>query len=97
MIQVLRHLFAIAALPFMVAVVVPVWIARRYGQSPHLGANSPDLAAQFVSSRACDRGRVETSPTRLRRLPTMQPAWLRCPSFESERSDLGTFRLWESR
>ncbi len=30
MISLLRHLLAIAALPFMVAVVIPSWLARRY-------------------------------------------------------------------
>ena len=29
--MLLRHLLSIAALPFMVTVVIPVWIARRYG------------------------------------------------------------------
>ena len=47
MFKVLRHLFAIAALPFMVAVVVPVWIARRAGTSLHLGVNALELAAQL--------------------------------------------------
>ena len=28
--RLVRHLLAIAALPFLVAVVVPVWLARRY-------------------------------------------------------------------
>ncbi|HEU4747876.1 MAG TPA: isoprenylcysteine carboxylmethyltransferase family protein [Gemmatimonadaceae bacterium] len=28
--KVLRHLLAIAALPFVVAVVIPAWLARRY-------------------------------------------------------------------
>ena len=31
MITFLRHLLAIAILPFMVAVLVPYWIAERYG------------------------------------------------------------------
>jgi protein-S-isoprenylcysteine O-methyltransferase Ste14 len=35
----LRHLLAIAALPVMVAVVVPLWLARRYGITPSLGAS----------------------------------------------------------
>ena len=30
----LRHLFAIAALPFVVAVVIPIWLARRYESEP---------------------------------------------------------------
>ena len=31
MTQLLRHLFAVAALPFTAAVLVPLWIARRAG------------------------------------------------------------------
>jgi protein-S-isoprenylcysteine O-methyltransferase Ste14 len=30
MLLLIRHLFAIAALPFVVAVLVPLWLARRY-------------------------------------------------------------------
>ena len=37
---VLRHLFAIAALPFVMAVVIPVWLSRRYESSP-----TPDVRA----------------------------------------------------
>ena len=36
---VLRHLVAIAILPFTVTVLVPVWIAGRYGIAPALGAS----------------------------------------------------------
>lgn len=34
MITILRHLLAIALLPFTVTVVVPIWIGRRNGISP---------------------------------------------------------------
>ena len=33
----LRHLLSIALLPFTVAVLVPIWIARRYGVEPAPG------------------------------------------------------------
>ncbi len=33
----LRHLLSIALLPFTVSVLVPVWIARRFGVEPSLG------------------------------------------------------------
>lgn len=31
---ILRHLFAIAALPFVMAVLIPFWLSRRYGSEP---------------------------------------------------------------
>ena len=37
MITLLRHLLAIVTLPFMVAVLVPFWIAGRYGVTFSLG------------------------------------------------------------
>lgn len=40
-----RHLLAIAALPFVVAVVIPVWLSRRYESSP-----APDLPGLIVLS-----------------------------------------------
>jgi protein-S-isoprenylcysteine O-methyltransferase Ste14 len=42
MITLVRHALAIAILPFSVAVLVPVWIARRYDVEPSL-AHSIDL------------------------------------------------------
>lgn len=30
MVGIIRHLFAIAALPFVMAVLIPIWISRRY-------------------------------------------------------------------
>jgi len=36
MLWALRHLLAIAVLPFTVAVVVPVWLARRNGIARHV-------------------------------------------------------------
>jgi protein-S-isoprenylcysteine O-methyltransferase Ste14 len=33
----LRHLLAIAVLPFTVTILVPIWIARQYGIAPTIG------------------------------------------------------------
>jgi protein-S-isoprenylcysteine O-methyltransferase Ste14 len=43
MASVARHLLSIAALPFTIAVVVPVWIARRNGISLQWPATGLDL------------------------------------------------------
>ncbi len=44
----LRQLLAIAILPFTVVVLVPVWIARRYGVAPTLGRPVGPLFLQVV-------------------------------------------------
>jgi protein-S-isoprenylcysteine O-methyltransferase Ste14 len=44
----LRHLLAIVALPFTVTIVVPLWIARRYGIAPALGADVGGLLVQLA-------------------------------------------------
>jgi protein-S-isoprenylcysteine O-methyltransferase Ste14 len=44
----IRHLLAIAVLPFTVAVLVPVWIGRRYGTSPALGHSAGPLSLQVL-------------------------------------------------
>ena len=44
----LRHLLSIALLPFTVAVLVPLWIARRSGIAPGLGASAGALALQLL-------------------------------------------------
>ena len=44
----LRQLFAIAVLPFTVTIVVPVWIARRYGVAFAEGRNLGELLLQFA-------------------------------------------------
>jgi protein-S-isoprenylcysteine O-methyltransferase Ste14 len=44
--MILRHLLAIAVLPFTVAVAVPVWIARRYGVVPAMGRSFGEIALQ---------------------------------------------------
>ena len=46
MLWTLRHLLAIAVLPFTVTVVVPVWLARRNGVTLVPGSSLPDLALQ---------------------------------------------------
>ena len=48
MLMLLRHLFAIAALPFVVAVAIPVWLARRDHLTAALGAGAPELLAQIM-------------------------------------------------
>ena len=48
MIVLIRHLLAIAALPFVVAVLIPVWLARRNNVSPALGTTAPHIAAQVL-------------------------------------------------
>ena len=42
----LRHLLAILVLPFTAAVLVPVWIARRYVMTLALGSSLPRIALQ---------------------------------------------------
>ena len=46
MLRLLRHLLAIAILPFSVTVLVPVWLARRNGTALGPGATPPALLAQ---------------------------------------------------
>ena len=45
---VIRHLLSIATLPFVVTVVVPRWIMRRYAIAPRLGDNVGELALQAL-------------------------------------------------
>jgi protein-S-isoprenylcysteine O-methyltransferase Ste14 len=47
-VAVLRHLLADALLPFSVLVLVPLWIARRFGVEPALGASPGALALQAL-------------------------------------------------
>jgi protein-S-isoprenylcysteine O-methyltransferase Ste14 len=44
--MVVRHLLSVAALPFVVAVVVPIWLARTNNISPALGRTVPHIPAQ---------------------------------------------------
>lgn len=43
----IRHVLAIAMLPFVVAVIVPLWIARRNATTFTLGDTRLELLAQF--------------------------------------------------
>lgn len=47
---VLRQLFAIAMLPFVVAVVIPVWLARRYDVLPSDGATAVSVFGQIAAA-----------------------------------------------
>ena len=47
MLALLRHLLSIALLPFSIAVLVPLWIARRNGIMPALGSSVGELALQL--------------------------------------------------
>jgi protein-S-isoprenylcysteine O-methyltransferase Ste14 len=44
--MLLRHLLAIALLPFTVTILVPLWIAARYAISPRLGGSPAVLLLQ---------------------------------------------------
>ena len=46
--MLIRHLLSVAALPFMVAVAVPVWLARSNHISPVLGTSGLQIVAQLA-------------------------------------------------
>ena len=48
MLWILRHLLAIAVLPFTVAVLIPLWLARRNGTALALGSSLSQLALQAL-------------------------------------------------
>jgi protein-S-isoprenylcysteine O-methyltransferase Ste14 len=48
MVRLLRHLFAIAVLPFTVTVVVPYWIARRYEVALGVGRSAGEIVIQVI-------------------------------------------------
>ena len=48
MIVLIRHLLAIAALPFVATVLVPIWVARRNGAALALGTTAPHVLAQIA-------------------------------------------------
>jgi len=50
MTRALRHLLSIAALPFTVAVLVPLWIRGRFGVEPRLGAHAGELLLQLAGA-----------------------------------------------
>jgi protein-S-isoprenylcysteine O-methyltransferase Ste14 len=46
MLGILRHLLAIAVLPFSVAVLIPIWLARRDGITLGLGSDPAQVVPQ---------------------------------------------------
>jgi protein-S-isoprenylcysteine O-methyltransferase Ste14 len=46
MLRLLRHLLAVAILPFSVTVLIPVWLARRNGVALAPGTAPPEMLAQ---------------------------------------------------
>jgi protein-S-isoprenylcysteine O-methyltransferase Ste14 len=50
MMMILRHLLAIAALPFTVTVLVPVWVARAHGLRPQVGASAGAVLLQCAGA-----------------------------------------------
>ena len=48
MVELFRHLFAIAVFPLTATVLVPMWIARRYAVAPALGRSAGELGLQLV-------------------------------------------------
>ena len=48
MLMVIRHLVAVAVLPFTVAVVIPLWIARRDGIAFEIGPSTLAVMTQLV-------------------------------------------------
>ena len=67
--MLLRHLLSIALLPFSVAVLVPFWIARRYGVEAALGGGPASWALQVVGVALVALGLVFFA-TSLRRFAT---------------------------
>ena len=57
-IRLLRHLFAIAVLPFTVAVLIPIWIARRNGTTLAPGRSLGAVALQLVGAFLLAAGAV---------------------------------------
>ncbi|HKD18069.1 MAG TPA: isoprenylcysteine carboxylmethyltransferase family protein [Thermoanaerobaculia bacterium] len=49
-VMLVRHLLAIAVLPFTVAVIVPISIARRAGTVPALGESAGAIAVQVAGA-----------------------------------------------
>ncbi len=46
--MLLRHLLSVAALPFMVTIVIPVWLARRNGVSVGVAGSVPLMLLQVL-------------------------------------------------
>jgi hypothetical protein len=50
MLMFIRHLIAVAVLPFTVAVLIPLWIARQKGIAFGIGASAFAVATQLVGA-----------------------------------------------
>jgi protein-S-isoprenylcysteine O-methyltransferase Ste14 len=48
--KLVRHLIAIALLPFVVAILIPFWIVRTNHMTPRLGASPLQIVAQIAGS-----------------------------------------------
>jgi protein-S-isoprenylcysteine O-methyltransferase Ste14 len=46
--SILRHVFAIAVLPFTVTVLLPLWLARRNGIGAAVGSSATQILAQIA-------------------------------------------------
>jgi hypothetical protein len=61
---VLRHLFAVVVLPFTMAIVIPIWLARRSDIRLATGRGVLELGSQVIglillfSSGSCSSWRV---------------------------------------
>ena len=56
--MLLRHLLSVAALPFMVTVVIPIWVARRNAGRIGLGADIPAMLLQLLGTGVLGVGLV---------------------------------------
>jgi protein-S-isoprenylcysteine O-methyltransferase Ste14 len=50
MLRIVRHLLAIAILPFSVTVLIPVWLARRNGVALAAGSDALEIAGQVTGA-----------------------------------------------
>jgi protein-S-isoprenylcysteine O-methyltransferase Ste14 len=66
---ILRHLLAIAVLPFTVTVLVPVWITRGNGVTPRIGSTPLEIGLQ-ISGVALLAAGVALFGSSLRRFAT---------------------------
>ena len=64
-----RHVLSIALLPFTVAVLVPLWLARSNNISPAIGTSLPQVFAQVVGTLLLAVGLILSSAS-LRKLVT---------------------------
>ena len=55
-VMLLRHLAAIAILPFTVAVLIPVWIGRRYPVALFVGSAAGQIASRILGVAALAAG-----------------------------------------